>query len=461
MTTWCPDLGARRGPKYIAIADALAQDVTRGTLAPGVLLPTHRDLADALGVTVGTVSRAYALARRRGLVTAEVGRGTFVAAVRGERLPLAPAHDETPGGVIEMGSNLPFYACEPDLEAALRELADTGELARLLRYGPPGGLPEQRVAAVRWAEGLGAKLDAERLVVTVGAQQAIIVALSAALEAGERVLFPALTYPGAFGAARTLGLEPMPVALDADGLSPESLDRVCQTTEARMLCCVPTLSSPLSGTLALERREAIVDVARNRNLWLLEDLTYTSFAVDRPPTFSELAPERTFSIVSLSKAVAGGLRVGFLHSPPSRQAAAIHRLWTTSLNAPALTTEIARRWIEDGTATRVALAKRELAQRRRRIAAELLGGFGLRQAEHAPHAWLPMPEGWTSDAFVAEARRRQVAITPAREFAVGRDGYPDGVRICLGAVGDDARLTHGLTLLAEILQGLSTRRFWL
>src|SRR5689334_12218580 len=80
MTAWLPDLTQLRGPRYRAIADALAADIATGKLATGSRLPTHRDLAYKLHVTVGTVSRAYAEAERRGLIGGEIGRGTFVRA---------------------------------------------------------------------------------------------------------------------------------------------------------------------------------------------------------------------------------------------------------------------------------------------------------------------------------------------------------------------------------------------
>src|SRR5262245_2490322 len=78
MTIWVPDLSNLRGPRYLAIADALASDIRSSRLSPGDRLPTHRELAYQLGVTVGTVTRAYGEAERRGLIGGEVGRGTFV-----------------------------------------------------------------------------------------------------------------------------------------------------------------------------------------------------------------------------------------------------------------------------------------------------------------------------------------------------------------------------------------------
>ena len=80
MVTWTPSLADRPGPKYLRIADALAEDIYAGRLNVGDKVPPHRDLAWRLGVTVGTVSRAYAEAERRGLLVGEVGRGSFVRA---------------------------------------------------------------------------------------------------------------------------------------------------------------------------------------------------------------------------------------------------------------------------------------------------------------------------------------------------------------------------------------------
>src|SRR3546814_1597131 len=75
MTNWLPDLHGRPGPRYRAIAEAMAEAIRSGTLATGTRLPTHRDLAWKLGVTVGTITRAYKEATARGLIDGEIGRG--------------------------------------------------------------------------------------------------------------------------------------------------------------------------------------------------------------------------------------------------------------------------------------------------------------------------------------------------------------------------------------------------
>src|SRR6187401_2159118 len=106
MTSWMPDLRERNRPLYRAIADALAEDIDARRLTPGTRLPTPRELAERVGVSVGTVTRAYAEAEKRGLVSGEVGRGTYV------RDRAVPAHMPLPmdagdDAPVELGINAP------------------------------------------------------------------------------------------------------------------------------------------------------------------------------------------------------------------------------------------------------------------------------------------------------------------------------------------------------------------
>src|SRR5438067_3858682 len=155
MTIWTPDLRRRSGPRYAAIAEALAEDAAGGRLRPGTRLPTHRELAEALGVTVGTVTRAYTEAARRGLVSGEVGRGTFVGASARPGLDaLAPAASSG-RPLVALSANLPPAAADggeaATLSRTLAALARGRDLERLLAYPPEGGAPSHRAAGAEWA----------------------------------------------------------------------------------------------------------------------------------------------------------------------------------------------------------------------------------------------------------------------------------------------------------------------
>src|SRR5215472_2753581 len=125
MTSWVPDLTPYNGPRYRALAEALAADVREGRLPVGARLPTHRDLAWRLGVTVGTVSRAYAEAERRGLIGGEVGRGTFVLPPRREWMaPRVSAQAGDAANFIDLSLNYAITGTEIGaLSAALGRLA--------------------------------------------------------------------------------------------------------------------------------------------------------------------------------------------------------------------------------------------------------------------------------------------------------------------------------------------------
>src|SRR5229473_8501298 len=173
MTSWLPDLDRFSGPRYRAIAEALAADIREGRLRPGERLPTHRDLAWRLGVTVGTVSRAYAEAERRGLIGGEVGRGTFVLPMRREWLvPREPAESSESGSFIDLTLNYAITGSEAgSLSAALSRLSGHNDLDRMLRYQAHAGGAVDREAAAEWLRTTGlATAQPESTIITNSGQ---------------------------------------------------------------------------------------------------------------------------------------------------------------------------------------------------------------------------------------------------------------------------------------------------
>jgi DNA-binding transcriptional MocR family regulator len=228
MTKWLPKISDRQGPRYRAIADCLAEDVQQGLLGQGDRLPPHRELAERLGLTVGTVSRAYAEAERRGLVRGEVGRGTFV---RQPRPPLSPdaAASVSAGGLIDLGMNLPLYGEDPDLGAALLRLGRRRDVNDLLRYQSDAETRRHRRAGAAWIARHGVQVAPSQVVITAGAQHAITVLLGTLCRPGDTVLCEPLTYPGLKTVASLLGLHLMAVPTDEKGLLPDALQRICES----------------------------------------------------------------------------------------------------------------------------------------------------------------------------------------------------------------------------------------
>ncbi|MBG0777812.1 MAG: PLP-dependent aminotransferase family protein [Desulfovibrionaceae bacterium] len=451
MTSWLPDMETTSGPKYAALADAIARAVRCGALAPGERLPTHRELADALGVNVSTVTRGYAEAERRGLVAATVGRGTFVASDASTSVPLV-SHEPLAPGVIEMGLATPLYALDPDVGAGLRALARRRDLGVLLHYVPPGGLPAHRAAGADWARRFGLAPEPDEVVVCAGAQHALTSALGGLFRPGERIAAAALTYPGMKTLAAMLGIRLSPIALDAEGMLPESLDAVCRRDEVRGVFVIPDAHNPTTATMPEERRRALVEVARRHDLTIVEDSAYALTLDAPPPPLARLAPERTVHVASVSKAFGAGLRVAFAVAPAAmarRMALAVlNTVWMT----PPLNVELAALWIKDGTADRVVAAKCAELARRNALAERVLAEFDCVGLRTGFLRWLRLPEPWTGGAFEAACRAAGANVFGAERFAVGDTPPPAAARISVSAAMDAAELRRGLEILADVLR---------
>ncbi|SDE78056.1 PLP-dependent aminotransferase family protein [Rhodospira trueperi] len=457
MAIWVPDLSGRRGPAYLAIVEALADDIAAGALAPGARLPAHRELADALGLSPNTTSRAYAEAVARALVRGEVGRGTFVRAP-GALVEAAVAGDlrRDATGPIDLSRNLPNRGAAGEhlartLEALGRDGGRTGGLQGLLDYQDAADSERAVGVALAWLARVGLAAAADEVVVTVGAQHALLAALLALTRPGDLILTEALTYAPVKAMAARLGLTVRGLPLDADGLCPDAVDAVCADHAPRLLYLTPTLQTPTAGIMPEARRRALVAVAARHDLLLIEDDVFGPLVPDAPPPLARLAPDRVVYLSSTSKALAPGLRVGVARAP-APLANALHGAVTLSCwMAPPLMAEIAGRWIADGTATRLTEAQRAVARRRQALAVRAFDGLEARAHPCGLHLWLPLPTGWTADALRAEAATRGVRVTEAAAFAVDPAAAPEAVRLCLSHEPDEDRLTRALATIRRIL----------
>jgi DNA-binding transcriptional MocR family regulator len=446
MTTWIPTLEGRSGPIYQQIVDALKDDVAAGRLAAGAQLPTHREMARALKVTVVTVSRAYAEAARQGLIRGEVGRGTFVSALPAEDRRSAPRED----GPIDLSLNHLAFDLDA-LPAAAREEAARGFLGGLGEFHQPGGLPEHRAAGALWLRRPGFLPTAEQTLVTSGGQHAMLVVLAALCRPGDTVLVESLTYPGIKSLAQHLSLRLQPIPLDGEGLHPEALEEAASQNPGRVLYCQPTLHNPTSATMPEARRRRIAEIAREHDLTILEDDIYGFLLPEAPPPLAAFAPERTCYFVGCSKGLGAGLRVGFLAAPEKLQARLRAEIGATVWYAAPSLVALVSRWIGDGTARFITEGKRRETAARQDLARRRLAGLEWESHPASSHVWLTLPEPWEVASFLEAARERGVLVNPAEAFVAGRSAVPPAVRICLGPVKERARLDQALGRIVEIL----------
>ena len=442
---WLPKLESRRGPVYRAIADALDEDVQNGALRAGMRLPPHRDLADHLGVTVTTITRAYTEASRRGLTSGYVGRGTFIRGNEAEER-------STETAPFDLSINILM----PDKEVANLQprLFQRRVLpwTQILGYIPAKGHLRHRQAMAAWLERGGLIVDPDLIVLTAGAQHALSCVISALLKPNDTLLMEELTYSGARAIAQQQHVKIRSIAMDAEGLRPDALETACRATRARALYCMPRLHNPTSVVMSDRRRRQIAAIADKYRLVVIEDDVYGFLSPERTP-LAALIPNRTVYLTSLSKSLFPGMRLGCVAAPAELLDGIVGAVWSSMIMASPIGADLLSGWIEDGTAARIADWKRHEFAARQTMARRIFAGDRLQAHSSSPHIWLHLPTRWSSEAFVAHVRSRGVILNAATQFAV-TDQPARAVRVCLGP----PRTRHGMEqAFAIVKQSLSSQ----
>ena len=446
---WKPRLVEGARMKYLGIVEALEADIRSGRGARGDRLPAQRAIAEALGVDLTTVTRAFNEARRRGLVAAQAGRGTFIS----ESLDAEAGEVSQP--LIDLSMNIPSQPSKVDFRKIFPQgIADVlGSPRGLLHlhYQDSTGSEPDRHAAASW---LGSRVDgvtADRIVVTGGAQSALFAVSELLLTRGDVVAAGAMTYPGLKAVAMQKGLSIEPLDMDDKGIIPEALEKACRERSAKVLYVIPSIDNPTTATLPEDRRRALVAIARAHGLLIIEDDPYAPLLPDRAASIAELAPDITWHIATLSKCATPALRVAYVIAPNATRALRLAGiLRATILMAPPLMSALVSRWIVDGTLNELTLAIREENAGRQKLAASILGGTGYAADPHGHHLWMRLPEHWRAADFAEHADRAGVSIVPASAFATV--AHPiEAVRISLGVAPDRGDLEDGLTQLASLI----------
>jgi DNA-binding transcriptional MocR family regulator len=300
-----------------------------------------------------------------------------------------------------------------------------------------------------WLKQIGTVADPEHIVLTAGAQHGLTTTFAALLAPGDTILTEELTYSGVRMLCEQMRLKVRGVAMDVEGLRPDALEVACRSSRGRVLYCMPRMQNPTSAVMSERRRRQIAAIAEKYRLIVVEDDTYGFLSPERT-SLLPLMPHRTVYVTSLSKSLFPGPRMGCVVAPPSLVDKVATSVWTTMVSSSPLGADLLSSWIEDGTAARIAEWKRHEGAARQMMAKRLLNGERYQTHPNSHHLWLLLPQRWSSDGFVAQARTRGVILNSSSEFAVG-EHPPRAVRICLGTPRTRAGLEQALTRVVECL----------
>ncbi|QPC93418.1 PLP-dependent aminotransferase family protein [Mesorhizobium sp. INR15] len=459
MTNWLPDLSSGSGPLYQRLADSIESDIDKGVINAGAKLPPQRDLAYDIGATVGTVGRAYQVLRERGLVSGEVGRGTYVLSQHTSDVKTEPmARDEAgtrymdaPRGMLRFDST-----AAPDID---QSTVVTEVLTRTALDHPheissyTRDFPERWFeAGARWLSRNSFRPNADTMVPTLGTHAAVMAAIAALTTPGDYIAFEHLTYSQISRSAGLIGRRTALVASDKDGLDPEDFERVCAQKHPKMIFLMPTAQNPTLSTLSAARREAIARVAREYNVILIEDDLYGNLTDDPTPLLAEYAPERTIVAGGLSKSVAAGVRGGWLSCPPAyrHRIRVAHKMMTGGM--PFLLAEVNARLVLSGQASDIRKHCIAEISARIAIARETLAGFEFKAHDKVPFVWLTLPDPWLSGTFKHACLEHGVLIDDEDEFKAGRsEQVSHGVRFGVSQPRHRKDITQGVAVIRRLL----------
>ena len=300
------------------------------------------------------------------------------------------------------------------LHAAM-ERAMQAPPAAWLQYAATEGELPLREALSAWMSRRGIAAAADRILVTTGSGQALDLVLKVLIDPGDTILVERPTYTTALQAMRLAGARPLGVDLDA-----------VENVPAKALYIVPTFANPSGATLTLEQRKRLLDIAVQRQLYIIEDDAYGDlrFEGEPLPPLRALAKdagaeEYVIYLSTLSKIVAPGLRVGWMTAAPE-----VLRRCVIAKQAADLCTSP---WVQHAAAhymsslerqlPRIVTAYRERAHAMAQALRERLAGkFMFAAPQGGMFIWGTLPTGVDASAVLRTAIEEKVMYVPGAPF---------------------------------------------
>ncbi len=434
---------AIRGSNAAAIVRSVERGVSSGALRPNQPVPSVRALARELALSPTTVAAAYRDLRQRGVLVSHDRSRTVV----GNRPPIGVRlSPEVPDGAVDLASGNPDPALLPDIGPALAAL--TSEV-RLYGTGPAHPPLLERAAAALTEDGV----DPSSLAVVGGAHDGIERVLEVHLRVGDRVGVEDPGYIGSLDLCRAMGLTPVPVPVDDEGLTVAGL-RAALEVGIQALLVVPRAQNPTGAATSAARREQLREVlAEHPEVLVVEDDHAAAVAGPGLHALADPARERWAVVRSVAKGLGPDLRVAVLAGDEDTVARVLGRQrlgtgWVSHL-LQRLAVAVWATAVDDGTLERAAAAYAA----RRTALLDTLTERGLpAHGASGLNVWIPVAE---EVPVVQGLATRGWAVQAGEPFRIDA---PPAIRVTVAALEPDRAATFADDLVAVLSDRLGTRR---
>ncbi|MEA2191130.1 MAG: hypothetical protein QOI73_1251 [Solirubrobacteraceae bacterium] len=467
------------------LTDHIAGLIDAGELEPGAKLPATRALAADANINHLTAVRVYRRLAELGYVTAAVGRGTFVRRNVPVTAAAPAAGDDADWQLGMLAPRTLSYADEmlrDSLHAPLRtdaialasgfpdpELCPSQELAeiaaRIAREDPRAvtgyleveGLPELRERLAELGREAGYASSADEILVTSGARQAIDLVARAILSPGDVAVVESPTFAGTLASLQATGARVLPLPVDADGPDVDALERILARHEIKLVALQASCQNPTGCDLSPARRERLLELARTRGFFVLDDGVYATIRYEGPvrERLRAGAPSHVIYVDSLSKTIGGGLRVGWIAAAGPVLARLVQLKLDSDIHTAALPQHLGAHYLRGDRHDKL-LARVVPVYRRRRDA--LLRALDRHLADEASwtvpagghHVWLTLHAPVDERALYVEALRAGVSFLPGGAIQAEKSSRTS-MRLSFGLV-DPAQHDEAVRRLAAAVR---------
>jgi 2-aminoadipate transaminase len=365
--------------------------------------------------------------------------------------------------VISLAGGLPDTSTfPPDSYAALMSTIAADSCARALQYGPTEGFARIKacVAEVMAAEGL--HIDPDEVLITTGGQQVIDLVCKTLIDPGDVVVAEAPTYPGAIPTFCAYQADIVQVEMDRDGMRIDMLEALLDQLDRdgrrpKFIYTVPNFHNPAGVTMSLERRRALVRIAAERELLVLEDNPYGLLRYEGEPLPNLRALDDEFVIYAstFSKILSPGVRLGWAIAPgPILNKMQIGKQGS-DLCSSSISQYFVAAYFDAGPWEDYVRSLLEIYRRRRDVMLDAMAEHFPREAswthpQGGLFIWATMPDYIDTTDLLARALREQVAFVPGRAaFVDGRGG--SSMRLNFSGVSEQ-EIREGIRRIGEVVR---------